>query len=138
MKALVFICALIFTQVSSAEIKIVSFEGMHSVHFNGSDFKIILEKDFNEDFLISFYSTSTIGTPRITGVFTTEYAIPLKVTAYPLVAVNQITTLHTTANLMYAYSNEQIYKIGVDGDNDGKLDSVNDDYISVPVSTSPF
>ena len=139
MKSFLFVFALVFSQVSSADIKIMSFEGIHGIHFNGSGYSIALDgKASGSDFFkVSFQSSDKIGTPRITTVDVTEYAIPVLATVTPLVAVNQVTTLSSTAQLMSIGTGEtRIYRIGVDGNNDGMLNSPDDDYITISLSMS--
>ena len=136
MKSFLFVCSLVFSQVSFADIKIMSFEGIHAINFNGSDYEVVLDWSSDADFKVTFYSTEKIGMPLLTKLDdVTEFKVPLTQKVFPLLSINQITTLHTAIELMSPYSAQQVYRIGIDSDNDGTLNSADDDFVSFTVST---
>ncbi len=134
MKSFLFVFALVFSQVSSADIKIMSFEGISGIYFNGSDYEVALDSSADTDFKIAFYSTDKTGIPRMTVTQVTEQDVELTQKVYPLLMVNQVTTIQTKHYLMSFLSTTQVYRIGIDGDFDGKLDSSSDDYLSMTMT----
>jgi hypothetical protein len=130
MKSFLFVCAMVVSQVASADIKIMSFEGIEAIHFNGNDYVLSLKYGEVEDFKVTFLSTSVLGNPLITGmVHTAQKAIAQ---SYPVLAVNQITSIETSNMDLFSYG--PTYRIGIDGDNDAQLNSVSDDFISVQMT----
>ncbi len=134
MKSFLFVCALVVSQVASAEIIIKSFEGIGGINLNGSDYEVVLDKNSQVDLKVTFYSTKKIGMPLITRTDVVEKIIEATQTVHPLLAVNQIVTIRTSVYRMETEEIPSVYKIGVDGNNDGKLDSADDDYISITFS----
>ena len=134
MKAFLFICAMVVSQMASADIKIMSFEGIGGINLNGSDFEVVLDKNSQVALKVTFYSTEKIGMPLITKTDAVEKIIEATQTVHPLLAVNQIVTIRTSVYRMETEEIPSVYKIGVDGNNDGKLDSADDDYTSVVFS----
>lgn len=131
MKALLFVCALVFSQFSLADIQIVSFEGIYGVQYNGTDHIITINNQLPFEFRVTFFSTEVTGQPRITSIDNgISYTLPLQKVAYPVLAVNQITALEPVGVMSY-YG--PLFRIGIDGDNDGLLDGANDDFTTVQV-----
>lgn len=134
MKAFLFVCALVCSQMASADIKIMSFEGISGININGSDYEVVLDSTADTDFKITFYSTDKTGIPRMTVTNVTEQVVELTQKVYPLLSVNQVTTIQTKHYLMSFLSPTQVYRIGIDGDLDGMLNSSSDDYLSIQIT----
>lgn len=96
------------------------------------------------ELVLSFSSTSKFGTPKLTTTITTEQPVTTSATLSPTLAVNQITTLRVSwGTLCSAFDNgtatcagmvdNQPFRVGIDGNNDGFLNGSDDDYITFTI-----
>lgn len=97
------------------------------------------------ELVLSFSSTDKVGTPRLTTVVTTEQQVTTTATLSPTLQPNQITSLRASwGNICSAFDggnstcttapDNQQFRVGIDGDNDGFLDNTStDDYITFTI-----
>lgn len=126
MKSFLFICTLVVSQMASADIQIMSYEGISGIQFNNGNYTLVLDDSATSNFKVTFLSTDKMGIPLLTGM---EFYEQIIASSNPVTAVNQMTSIEASINSMQSYG--QIYRIGIDGNNDGQLNSSDDDYITV-------
>ena len=127
MKAFLFVCALVVSQLASADIKIMSFEGIDGIQFEGNSYILSLPYGSTEEFKVTFFSTDKVGMPIITGLYS---SVETKLSqSFPVLAVNQITSIESSIMSLFTYG--PIYRVGIDGNNDGMLNGSDDDFLSV-------
>jgi hypothetical protein len=96
------------------------------------------------ELVLSFSSTSKFGTPKLTTTITTENPVTTSASLSPTLAINQQTTLRVswgtlcsafdngTANCAGMVDNQQ-FRVGIDGNNDGFLNGGDDDFITFTI-----
>ncbi len=96
------------------------------------------------ELVLSFSSTSKFGTPKLTTTITTEQPVTATASLSPTLAINQITTLRVSwGTLCSAFDNgtancagmvdNQPFRVGIDGNNDGFLNGSDDDFITFTI-----
>ena len=96
------------------------------------------------ELVLSFSSTAKFGTPKLTTTIVTEQPVTASASLSPTLAINQITTLRVSwGTLCSAFDNgtatcdvmvdNQQFRVGIDGNNDGFLNGTDDDYVTFTI-----
>ena len=134
MKYVLFVSAIFFAAMASAEIEINSISGMQTVHLFKNKVKSIdVDLASSQKLQFDFISTDKIGTPRFVcadSIFGTVIAAGAIATTQANVAVS----IAASTNHLNMISGESYaFGVGIDGNNDGDLLDSEDDveYIQI-------
>ncbi len=135
MKNGIFLSVIFFSAMSSAEIKLSTISGINAVHLYKNKIQII-EVDLSsaQKLKFVFMSTDKTGTPKVTFRDGSVYDVPLVSGAQPLLQVKEPVELSVDINQLQLVSGyERVFKVGIDGNNDGGLLTAEDDFYSIAI-----
>lgn len=143
MKSLVFSLITVFSVFVHADVKITAITGVTSIEGAGNSILLGVDSNTIEEVTITFLSTETIGTPRLTftALSGATYILPTVSDTIFTNYVNRQVTLRIPAYLLCERLvdelgkgiNTAVLKVGFDENSDGDLEDSGDDTLAFSV-----